>query len=177
MLTALIERPPRAAAVAVFFVGSALLGKQILNFFNVGLDDFRIAGGLLALMIALEMFQAQYGRFIQVADETGSRRSGYSWARDHALCFSAACRTGRTSIMITLSNDNLEWLAKTLLAAASVPATFLIGLTLWTAAAIERLLGRTGINVMTRHGPHRRSDRREFHDEGIRSELPGLTGQ
>src|SRR6185437_6187720 len=59
-----------SAAVAVFFIGSALLGKQILNFFNVGLDDFRIAGGLLALMIAFEMFQAQYGRFIQVADET-----------------------------------------------------------------------------------------------------------
>ena len=38
-----------SAAVADFFVGSALLGKQILNFFNVGLDDFRIAGGLLAL--------------------------------------------------------------------------------------------------------------------------------
>ena len=43
---------------------SALLGNQVLNFFNVRLDDFRIAGGLLALMIAFEMFQAQYGRFI-----------------------------------------------------------------------------------------------------------------
>lgn len=34
-----------SAAIAIFFVGSALLGKQILNFFNVGLDDFRVAGG------------------------------------------------------------------------------------------------------------------------------------
>jgi small neutral amino acid transporter SnatA (MarC family) len=57
-------------AVAIFFVGSALLGKQVLSFFNVGLDNFRIAGGLLALMIAFEMFQAQYGKFIQIADET-----------------------------------------------------------------------------------------------------------
>ena len=40
--------------------------------------------------------------------------------------------------------------ATTLIAIASVLATFLIGLTLWTATPIERLLGRTGINVMTR---------------------------
>ncbi|MEY9650072.1 small neutral amino acid transporter SnatA (MarC family) [Bradyrhizobium elkanii] len=31
-------------AVAVFFVGAAVLGKEILGFFNVGLNDFRIAG-------------------------------------------------------------------------------------------------------------------------------------
>src|SRR5579871_4463566 len=54
-------------AVAVFFVGAAFFGSQILGFFNVGLDDFRIAGGLLALVIAFEMFQAQYGKFIQPA--------------------------------------------------------------------------------------------------------------
>ncbi|WP_276486163.1 MarC family protein [Bradyrhizobium zhanjiangense] len=54
------------------------------------------------------------------------------------------------SIMITLSNDNPGWHAKALLAVASLLATFLIGLTLWMAAAIERFLGRTGINVMTR---------------------------
>jgi multiple antibiotic resistance protein len=33
---------------------------------------------------------------------------------------------------------------------ASVLATFLTGLALWMGTAIERLLGVTGINVMTR---------------------------
>jgi multiple antibiotic resistance protein len=51
-------------SVAVFLSGSVLLGKEILAFFNVGLDDFRIAGGLLALFIAFEMFQAHYGGFM-----------------------------------------------------------------------------------------------------------------
>jgi hypothetical protein len=37
------------SAVAMFFAGSALPGKEILDFFNIGLDDFRIAGWLLAL--------------------------------------------------------------------------------------------------------------------------------
>jgi MarC family integral membrane protein len=37
-------------AVAGLLVCAAILGQQILNFFNVGLDDFRIAGGLLACL-------------------------------------------------------------------------------------------------------------------------------
>lgn len=47
-----------------------MFGKEILAFFNVGLDDFRIAGGLLVLVIAFEMFQPQYGKFIPRAHET-----------------------------------------------------------------------------------------------------------
>jgi multiple antibiotic resistance protein len=40
------------SAVASLLVVAALFGKHILAFFNVGLDDFRIAGGLLALASA-----------------------------------------------------------------------------------------------------------------------------
>ena len=79
--------------------------------------------------------------------------------------------------MITLSNDNPGWLPGALLSIASLLAAFLIGLTLWMGAAIERFLGRTGINVMTRVmalivaaiGVN-------FIMTGIKSELPGLAG-
>jgi multiple antibiotic resistance protein len=167
-----------AAAVAVFFMGSALLGKQILNFFNVGLDDFRIAGGLLALMIAFEMFQAQYGRFIQVADETARDEVDIHGLSDHTLCFSAACGAGRAEhhdhSVQRQSRMASQSTACNCFAARSAPN----GLTLWMAAAIERLLGRTGINVMTRVmalivaaiGVN-------FIMTGIRSELPGLAAQ
>ena len=38
-------------AVGCLLIVAALWGEPILAFFNVGLDDFRIAGGLLALVI------------------------------------------------------------------------------------------------------------------------------
>jgi small neutral amino acid transporter SnatA (MarC family) len=94
------------SAVAIFFVGSALLGKEILDFFNVGLDDFRIAGGLLALFIAFEMFQAQYGKFVQPTHNAV-----------YAFSLSAACWACRT--------EHHHYV-------------------------IERFLGKTGINLMTR---------------------------
>src|SRR3954447_20626802 len=41
-----------SVAVACLLIIAAMFGRQILAFFNVGLDDFRVAGGLLALFIA-----------------------------------------------------------------------------------------------------------------------------
>ncbi len=137
------------SAVAVFFVGSAVLGKEILQFFNVGLDDFRIAGGLLALVIAFEMFQAQYGKFVPRADETSGGEVDIRGLAITPFAFPLLVGPAEMSIMITLSNDNPDWIAKALLAAAALVATVLIALTLWAAAAIERFLGRTGISVMT----------------------------
>ncbi|MGN8545347.1 MarC family protein [Bradyrhizobium sp. CCBAU 53421] len=164
-------------AVAVFFVGAAVLGKEILGFFNVGLNDFRIAGGLLALVIALEMFQAQSGKFIQSPSGVDSSEVDIHGMAITPFAFPLLVGPAEVSIIITLSNDNPGWLSKALLAAASLSATFLIGVTLWTAAAIERFLGKTGINVITRImalivaaiGVN-------FIMTGLRSELPGLAG-
>jgi multiple antibiotic resistance protein len=165
------------SAVAIFFVGSALLGKEILDFFNVGLDDFRIAGGLLALFIAFEMFQAQYGKFVQPTHNAAGDEMDIHGFAITPFAFPLLVGPAELSIIITLSNDNPGWIAKPLLAAACLIATVLIGLTLWSAVVIERFLGKTGINVMTRVmalivaaiGVN-------FIMTGIRSELPGLAG-
>jgi len=162
-------------AVAIFFVGAALLGKEILAFFDVGLDDFRVAGGLLAIVIALEMFQAQYGKLIQPAGDVDSGDVDIHGLAITPFAFPLLVGPAEISIIITLSNDNPGWPSKILLAVASMAATFLIGLTLWTASGIERYLGKTGINVMTRImalivaaiGVN-------FIMTGLRSELPGL---
>ncbi|WP_439400011.1 MarC family protein (plasmid) [Bradyrhizobium sp. PMVTL-01] len=61
------------------------------------------------------------------------------------FAFSLLVGPAELSVMITLSNDDPRWLAMILLAAASALATFLIGLTLWMAAAIERFLGMAGL--------------------------------
>jgi MarC family membrane protein len=138
-----------STVVAVFLVGSVVLGKEILNFFNVGLDDFRIAGGLLALFIAFEMFQAQFGKLLQPTAGTDGQADIHGIAIT-PFAFPLLVGPAEMSIMITLSNDNPSWVGKGLLAAASIIATFLVGLTLWMSVPINRLLGRTGINVVTR---------------------------
>ena len=73
-------------------MGAASLGKA--NFFNVGLDDFRIECELLALVVAIEMFQTQYGKFMQSANEVDFR--GMDIHRPAITPF-AVFTSGRTS--------------------------------------------------------------------------------
>src|ERR1700712_5210419 len=52
------SRSPAIAAFVVIAV-SALGGLQIINFFGITLAAFRVGGGLLLLMAALQMLNAQ----------------------------------------------------------------------------------------------------------------------
>lgn len=155
-----------------------MFGKEILAFFNVGLDDFRIAGGLLVLVIAFEMFQAQYTKFIPRADEANDSEIDIHGLAITPFAFPLLVGPAELSIMITLSNDNPGWHGKVFLATAAVVAASLIGLTLWMAAAIERFLGRTGINVMTRvMALIIAAIAVNFIMTGIKNELPGLVSR
>jgi multiple antibiotic resistance protein len=135
-------------AVASLLIATAIFGRQILAFFNVGLDDFRIAGGLLALVIAFDMFQAHYGGFMQTIEERTEAEADL-----HAitpLAFPLLVGPAEMSIMITLSNDLPYPTGKVALGFAAILTTALMTLTLWLSRPINRVLGTTGINVATR---------------------------
>ena len=162
-------------AVAAFLSASALFGRDILAFFYVGLDDFRIAGGLFALFIAFEMFQAHYGGFMQTSDERREAQSDHGAIAVTPLAFPLLVGPAEIGVMITFANDTASWHAKAALVGSAVTTAVLVGITLCLAMPINRLLGRTGINVATRVmalfvaaiGVH-------FIMTGLRNQLPGL---
>jgi multiple antibiotic resistance protein len=165
-----------ASAVGTLLIVFAAFGEQILAFFNVGLDDFRIAGGLLALFIAFEMFQAHYGGFMQTLDEKHEAESDLHGIAITPLAFPLLVGPAEMGVIITLSNDLHGTLDKGLLIAACAAATSLIALTLWMAFRIQRLIGKTGINVATRFmALIVASLGVDFILTGIRNQLPGLT--
>lgn len=164
-----------ASAVAGLLILSVLTGRQLLGFFNVGLDDFRIAGGLLALFVAFEMFQAKYGGFMQTREETSRTETDIHGIAITPLAFPLLVGPAEMSIMITLSSDAPTWMHKGGLIAAAVLTALLIAVSLALALPITKLIGKAGINVATRVmalfvaaiGVH-------FIVTGIRTALPGL---
>jgi len=166
-----------ATAVAVLLIASALFGRSLLAFFNVGLDDFRIAGGLLALFIAFEMFQAHYGGIMQTAEErTEAERDLHSVAIT-PLAFPLLIGPAEMSIMITLSSDHPDWRQKAALTAVALLTAAMIALTLLCASPIDRLVGKTGVNIATRvMALFVAAIGIDFIFTGIRSELPALAG-
>lgn len=138
-----------SVAVAVLLITAALFGRPILAFFNVGLDDFRIAGGLLALVIAFDMFQAHYGGFLQTLEERLEADDLHAIAIT-PLAFPLLVGPAELSIMITLSNDLSNIADRVMLLLSALVTTTLVVLTLRLAQPINRILGMTGINVATR---------------------------
>lgn len=166
-----------SVTVALFLINSALLGKEILSFFNVGLDDFRIAGGLLALFIAFEMFQARYSGFMQTIEEKNEAEADVHSIAITPLAFPLLVGPAEMGIMITLSNDMHQWGSKLMLVISSAITATLIALTLWMATPLDRVMGKTGINVATRvMALIVAAIGVKFIMTGIKNQLPGLAG-
>jgi multiple antibiotic resistance protein len=163
-------------AVILLLTAAALWGEQVLSFFNVGLDDFRIAGGLLALFIAFEMFQARYSGFMQTAEETSAAETDLHGVAITPLAFPLLIGPAEMSIMITIAADHPTPSAKVGLAIAALLTGAMIAVTLLCALPISRVIGKSGINVATRvMALIVAAIAINFIFTGIRSELPGLS--
>lgn len=164
-----------ALAVGTLLIAAALAGKYVLAFFNVGLDDFRIAGGLLALFIAFEMFQARYGGFMHTAEETSEAETDLHGVAITPLAFPLLVGPAEMSIMITLATDQPGWAEKLSLIFIALLTAAMIALTLLCALPLNRILGKTGINIATRiMALFVAAIGINFIFTGLRSELPGL---
>lgn len=143
----------RVAAFTAFLViaVSALVGLQILEFFGISLASFQVGGGLLLLMSAIQMLNAQPAESrAQDVDEGASRAdSGASIA---VVPLTIQLLTGPAAIstvVIYAEKTRHVWELGVL-----VGYGLIIGVATWlalsTAGRVGRFMGQTGINVMTR---------------------------
>ncbi len=137
----------RACAVAaVVLLLFALFGEQVLGFIGISLPAFRIAGGILLFLTALDM----------LFERRTKRREGQAEEEDFpdpsvfpiAIPLIAGPGAIASIILLVGQSPGALGLAAVMGVAASVlgivMAFFLM------AGRIERLLGRTGITVITR---------------------------
>ena len=147
------KKTVRIAAVTAFLVIaiSALLGLKILEFFGISLASFQVGGGLLLLMSAIQMLNAQpaESRAHDVDDGASRADSGASIA---VVPLTIPLLTGPASIstvVIYAEKTRHIWELGVL-----VGYGLFIGIATWLALSaagrIGRFMGQTGINVMTR---------------------------
>jgi multiple antibiotic resistance protein len=145
----------RSAAIStcVVICACALLGLQVLDFFNISLQSFQVGGGLLLLISAMNMLNA---RPAEDRPNNGTLEAG---AEKAAMGNSIAVvpltiplLTGPAAMStVVIYADkaaniwqHLALLGYGVVVAAAVWAAFSL------ADPISRVLGKTGINVMTR---------------------------
>ena len=147
------QRTIRVAAVSAFVViaVSALAGLRIIEFFGISLASFQVGGGMLLLMSALQMLNAQpaESRTTDLAEGGDKADAGDSIA---IVPLTIPLLTGPATIstMVIYAEKTRHWWELAILVAYGV----VIGIAVWIAFSlagrIARVLGKTGINVMTR---------------------------
>ena len=147
------RRTIRVASTSAFLVVavSAIAGLRIIEFFGISVASFQVGGGLLLLMSSINMLNAQQAesRGSDVGDGQAKADSGDSIA---VVPLTIPLLTGPATIstMIIYAEKTRTFLEHAVLVGYGVViglATFAV---FSASQRIARLLGSTGINVMTR---------------------------
>lgn len=136
----------RACLIAIAILTMfGLLGEAVLGFIGISMPAFRIAGGILLFLTALDM----------LFERRTQRREGQATVHDHdpsvfPIAIPLIAGPGAIATMILLVGESGSWqgiLAVHLVMIAVVMMAFLLFL---IAGPLENALGRTGTVVITR---------------------------
>ena len=137
----------------VVIATSALLGLQILQFFSISLASFQVGGGMLLLTSALSMLNAQPAEAKSNADEINdAARRSLDGASIAVVPLTIPLLTGPAtmSTVVIYAERAKHFPQLAALVAYGVVIGLATALCFTLAEPIARVLGRTGINVMTR---------------------------
>ena len=154
-VTALSDKAARhrladAVTVTVFAVlaGAAIFGEALLKFLGASLPAFQVGGGLVLLLMALAMLNAQAGGMRQSSAEAAELESG---ALTGVVPLAVPLLAGPGAIgttIITAQSGGTTHVAALIVCIALVCA--LLWWVLRIAHAVGARLRRTGLNIATR---------------------------
>lgn len=163
-----------ALAVACILTVSVLAGAQILHVFNISIDGFRVAGGLLLITIAFQMLEARPPRAKRTPEEEQEAIDSTS-VGVVPLALPLLAGPGAISTVILFSQQSEALLHQGLL----IGICWMVALTVWVsyrlAPQISKRLSQTSLNIASRvMGLILAAMAVEFIVGGLRQLLPGL---
>ena len=132
---------------------SALLGLQILEFFGISLASFQVGGGMLLLTSALSMLNAQPAEARANADEVHDAEARATMGASIAvvpLAIPLLTGPATMSTVVIYADKAKTVLQLGTLVGYGVVIGLATALCFAMAPPIARVMGKTGINVMTR---------------------------
>ncbi|CAG1016275.1 hypothetical protein BURC_01229 [Burkholderiaceae bacterium] len=147
------RRTIRVSSLTAFIViaVSAVAGLKIIEFFGISLASFQVGGGTLLLISAIQMLNAQpaEGRREDVSEGESKVDAGASIA---VVPLTIPLLTGPATIstMVIYADKTRHWWEVAALVGYGVVVAAVTFLAFSTSGRIARVLGQTGINIMTR---------------------------
>jgi multiple antibiotic resistance protein len=149
------RRTIRVSALTAFCVIAvcALLGLQILEFFNISLQSFQVGGGMLLLISAMNMLNAQPAETRRHTDhlEAGAEKIAHGDSIAVApLTIPLLTGPATMSTVVIYADRAHSFWQHLMLVGYGVVVAAATALCFSLADPIARALGKSGISVMTR---------------------------
>ncbi|HEY3596595.1 MAG TPA: MarC family protein [Paraburkholderia sp.] len=170
------RRTIRITSISVFCVIAitALCGQQIIRFFGISVGSLQVGGGIIMLLMAINMLNAQIGN----ARATPEERDEAELKNNIAvvpLAIPLLTGPGSISTVIVYSANYHHWYDRVSLIAIGGVLALICFFSLRLAEPIARWVGRTGINIGTRlMGLMLSALAVEFIVDGLKALLPNL---
>jgi multiple antibiotic resistance protein len=164
-----------ATTVALVLVVAVFFGKPLLEIFGITIASFRVAGGLLLLLMAIAMLHAHPTRAYHTTEQVIQDEGGRHSVAVVPLAVPLVAGPGAVSTVILYSHQATMWFDTVVLVLASLFVALALWFTLRMAGPISRFLGKTGINLVTHlMGLVLAAVAVEFITAGLAELLPGL---
>lgn len=163
-------------AILITLAVVALLGQQLLAFFGITVDDLRIAGGLIVLLIGLSMLHAQPSPMhAGAADIAHGQQKESPAVVPLAIPIVAGPGAMATVIVTAEAADSIA--SKALVLAAIAVNALIVLVAFRIAVPLQRHLGASGMNIIVRvMGLILAAIAVDMMATGLRAEFPILHG-
>lgn len=137
-----------AFAVAITLLIVNWTGSTLLDFFGISIDSLRAAGGIVVLLIGLQML----GNKSEHKDSAAERQDAKSRTSIAVvpLAIPIVAGPGTMATVLVAAQQNPSLLSKVEISAVVAVLSGLIGLLFSFATTISRWLGASGMGVVTR---------------------------
>ncbi|MEM5788088.1 MAG: MarC family protein [Syntrophobacteraceae bacterium] len=138
-----------AIAVGIVLALACLLGESLLRFFGISMASFRVGGGILVMLLAVTMFNAQLSGSKHTPEEAeeAQEKNDVSVV---PLAVPLLSGPGAISTIIIYIDQAPDWTHNSVLIGICVLVALSVWITLRLAIPIGTALGKTGINILTR---------------------------
>jgi multiple antibiotic resistance protein len=145
------------AVLATVSVGVILLlvtwiGTPLLAILGIKLPAFQVAGGIVILFLAFSMLNASESPIKQTPEEQKERTVVGDTGAIVPLAIPIIAGPGAISTIIVSVNASPSVLNQVFLSVAALLVTLVMGLVLYFANSLEKMIGKQGINIFNRIG-------------------------
>jgi len=128
---------------------ACLFGESLLRFFGISMASFRVGGGILVMLLAVAMFNAQLSGSKHTPEEAREAEHKADIAVV-PLAIPLLSGPGAISTVIIYTDQASDWGHLGMLIAICLVVAVVVWITLRLAIPIGAALGKTGINIVTR---------------------------